>query len=97
MVETLNIIKNDPWLEPYSDAIVGRHQHAIAKEQELAGKKTLSDFASGYLYFGLHKEDKGWVFREWAPNATHIYMVGTFINWVEKAAYKLKILKKGNW
>lgn len=80
MVETLNIIKNDPWLEPYSDAIVGRHQHAIAKEQELAGKKTLSDFASGYLYFGLHKEDKGWVFREWAPNATAIYLIGDFNN-----------------
>ena len=98
MVETLNIIKNDPWLEPYSDAIVGRHQHAIAKEQELAGKKTLSDFASGYLYFGLHKEDKGWVFREWAPNATAIYLIGDFNNWQEDPKFKMKrIRKSGNW
>ena len=31
MKETLNIIKNDPWLEPFADAITGRHQ--ICTEQ----------------------------------------------------------------
>ena len=99
MKETLNIIKNDPWLEPFADAITGRHQYALNKEAELTnkGKQTLSDFASGYLYFGLHRTPKGWTFREWAPNATHVYMVGTFNNWEEKAAYKLKKLKNGNW
>ena len=25
-METLNLIKNDPWLEPFEDAIKGRHQ-----------------------------------------------------------------------
>lgn len=51
-METLNLIKNDPWLEPYADAINGRHKHAAEKEAELTnkGKQTLSDFASGYLY-----------------------------------------------
>ena len=50
-METLNLIKNDPWLEPYADAINGRHKHASEKEAELTnkGKQTLSDFASGYL------------------------------------------------
>ena len=45
-METLNLIKNDPWLEPFADAINGRHQHAIDKESELTnkGKLTLSDF-----------------------------------------------------
>lgn len=60
MKETLNIIKNDPWLEPFADAITGRHQYALNKEAELTnkGKQTLSDFASGYLYFGLHRTPK---------------------------------------
>ena len=46
MKETLNIIKNDPWLEPFADAITGRHQYALNKEAELTnkGKQTLSDF-----------------------------------------------------
>lgn len=96
MEKTLNLVKNDPWLEPFAGAITGRHQHVLDKEAELTnkGKQTLSDFASGYLYFGLHRTDKGWTFREWAPNATHIYMVGTFNNWEEKAAYKLKKTKE---
>ena len=52
----LGIIESDPWLEPYSAAIEGRHQHALDKELELTGGKgTLSDFATGYLYFGLHR------------------------------------------
>ena len=99
MEKTLNLIKSDPWLEPYAAAITGRHQYAMDKEAELTngGKQTLSDFASGYLYFGLHRTDKGWTFREWAPNATHIYMVGTFNNWEEKEEYSLKRLQNGNW
>ena len=99
MEKTLNLIKSDPWLEPYAAAITGRHQYAMDKETELTngGKQTLSDFASGYLYFGLHRTDKGWTFREWAPNATHIYMVGTFNNWEEKEEYSLKRLQNGNW
>ena len=98
MDEELNIIKNDPWLEPYKDAITGRHQHAIDKEKELTGKKTLADFATGHLYFGLHHTEKGWTFREWAPNATEIYLIGSFNNWEERPEFKLKPIKKtGNW
>ena len=44
----LNLIKNDPWLEPFSPVIEHRHQSALEKEKELCGKKsTLSDFADG--------------------------------------------------
>ena len=98
-METLNLIKNDPWLEPYADAINGRHQYAISKEAELTnnGKKTLSDFASGYLYFGLHRTESGWVFREWAPNATQIFLIGTFNGWKEEKKFSLKRKNNGNW
>ena len=98
--KTLKIIKNDPWLKDYEPAIVGRHQHAVDKIAELTqgGKTSLSDFATGYLYFGLHKTSTGWVFREWAPNATEIYLVGDFNKWQEKPQYRLKRLKNsGNW
>ena len=98
MDKALNIIKNDPWLEPYADAINGRHQHVVEKEKELVGKKTLSDFATGHMYFGLHRTDKGWTFREWAPNATEIYLVGDFNDWQEKPAFRMKRVRKtGNW
>ena len=98
MEETLNIIKNDPWLEPFAEAIEGRHLHAIAKEKELVGKKSLPEFASGYLYYGLHFESPEWVFREWAPNAKEIYLIGDFSDWKPTARYKLKRLRgTDNW
>ena len=99
MGKTLKLIENDPWLKPYTDAITGRHQHAICKEAELTdnGKQSLSDFASGYLYFGLHKTQDSWILREWAPNATHIYLIGTFNGWKEEIQYELKKLENGIW
>ncbi|MBR4366849.1 MAG: alpha amylase C-terminal domain-containing protein [Bacteroidaceae bacterium] len=97
--QQLGIVKRDGWLEPFSDAINGRHQHVVDKIGELTqgGKQTLSDFASGYMYFGLHRTDKGWVLREWAPNATEIYLVGDFNNWSELPQYKMKRIDNGNW
>ncbi|MDO4214468.1 MAG: alpha amylase C-terminal domain-containing protein [Bacteroidales bacterium] len=95
----LKLVKNDKWLAPFEPAIEGRFYSVRAKRDELTnkGKTTLSEFASGYLYFGLHRIDKGWVFREWAPNATSIYLIGDFNGWKEDEAYKLKAKKNGVW
>ena len=96
----MGIVKNDPWLKDYEQAIAGRHQFALDKIGELTqgGKSTLSEFATGYLYFGLHRTSTGWVFREWAPHATDIYLIGDFNNWEESPKYRMKRLKgTGNW
>lgn len=58
----------------------------------------MSDFADGHLYFGLHKTARQWVFREWAPNATAIYLIGGFNNWTEDEKYRLSpVGNSGNW
>lgn len=95
----LKLIKNDPWLEPYAKAIEGRYNYVLQKEASITnnGKITLSDFASGYLYFGLHKTNNSWIFREWAPNATAIYMVGTFNGWQKDDEFKLERKDNGEW
>ena len=98
--EHIGLVRNDSWLEPFEDAIRGRHDHALWKIGQLTqnGKKTLSDFATGHLYFGLHKLTKGWVFREWAPNDTDIYLIGDFNNWQETDKYRCKrIAGTDNW
>ena len=98
MEKTLGIIRHDPWLEPYSEAIKGRHEDAVRKEAELVGKGgNLVDFANAHQYFGLHKTKTGWVFREWAPNATAIYLIGTFNDWKESDSYKLTSIGNGTW
>jgi len=97
-MQKLKIIENDPWLEPYSSALEGRHRYAISKETELTGgKKTLSDFATGYLFFGLHRTERGWVFREWAPNATAVFLVGDFNGWKQVPQYQLQRGENGIW
>ena len=99
-VAHIGLVKNDAYLAPYEDAIRGRHEHALWKMNQLTqnGKLTLSDFANGHNYYGLHQTTDGWVFREWAPNATEIYLVGDFNGWNEQEAYQChKIKGTGNW
>ena len=96
----IGLVQNDSWLEPFEEAIRGRHDHAVWKLNQLTcnGKKSLKDFAAGHLYFGLHKQLRGWVFREWAPNATEIYLIGDFNDWKEDEKYKCKRIEgTGNW
>ncbi len=98
MKERLNIVKQDPWLEPYEQIIAGRHRRVAAKRKELVGKGTLTDFASGYRYYGLNRVGNRWVFREWAPNARAIYLVGDFNDWTEEERYQLKRRRmSGDW
>ena len=97
-MKSLPILKNDPWLEPFADAIIGRHEDALRKETELvADAGTLTDFANAHKFFGLHRTKSGWVFREWAPNATDIILIGDFSNWQELVKYRLKHIGNGVW
>ncbi len=91
----LKLIKNDPWLEPYTAAIEGRHQDAIRREADLtAASGSLSEFANAHNYFGLHRQaDGSWIFREQAPNATAITLIGDFNDFKPTKKYALKKLK----
>ena len=98
MAKILSLIKNDPWLAPFASAIRGRYEYAQRKEKELTkSDHSLSDFANGYMYYGLHKTAQGWVFREWAPHATEIYLIGEFNDWQEMPEYRLQAIDNGNW
>jgi 1,4-alpha-glucan branching enzyme len=92
------IVHNDPWLSPYSEIIYRRALKVEEKEIELTGDiKKLSEFATGYLYFGMHQTPTGWVFREWAPNAEKVYLIGDFNKWNEVEKYRLMRLQNGIW
>jgi len=95
----LEILRNDPWLEPFETAITGRHEDVKKKLADITSgtNGSLVDFANAYQYYGLHKEKKGWVFREYAPNATGITLIGTFNGWTPSPDYDLKRLDNGTW
>ena len=98
--KSIGLVENDAYLAPYEDAIRGRHNHVEWKIAQLTqnGKKKLSDFASGYDYYGLHKTSTGWVFREWLPNATAVFLVGDFNQWKEQPEYQCHPIEHSeNW
>ena len=101
MSKVKKIYETDPWLEPFKEAIDARSariEAAAAKLTGNAGGKSIADAANNHLYYGMHRTpDGGWVLREWAPNATRIYLVGEFNNWKRTPDYQLKPVGGGNW
>lgn len=91
-------VKKDAWLMPHHKTITGRLRKAHDKAQHLsAGKGSLSEFAMGHHFFGLHRAEREWVLREWAPNATKIYLLADFTQWLCEDQYVMKHIGDGNW
>ncbi len=94
------IYEIDSLLQPFKGAIDARHRRILDARKAITGSERgrLSDAINNYLYYGLHKEKDGsWVFREWAPNASRLYLIGDFNNWKRTPAYELKPVGQGNW
>ena len=88
----------DEWLLPYKDVIDRRHEMILETKERMSVDGSLSKGMNNHMYYGLHRDDKGnWVFREWAPNATKIYIIGEFNNWKRSDIYALKPIGGGNW
>ena len=80
---------DDEYLRPFEEAIRGRAMNAYARANQLTGGKIpLADWAAAHEYYGLHRTRRGWVFREWAPNATSMWLVGDFSKWRTNRLYE---------
>ena len=87
---------DDPFLAQYSEALHGRARRASDLAYRLTRGEPLSDWANAHRYFGLHFEEGApggksparWVFREWAPNATSMWLVGDFSGWRTDMAFE---------
>ena len=76
------IIEIDPYLAPFEKDIDLRMENYKTKRKELLGKtRYIKDFANGYEYFGFHRTETGWVYREWAPAAESMFLTGDFNGW----------------
>ena len=89
------IIEYDPQLKKYEKDLDLRVKNLRAKKKELlpqGGK--LKDFANGHLFYGFHKKNGHWVYREWAPGADQLYLTGDFCNW-DRTAYPMEKQENG--
>ena len=87
----------DPWLAPHSGDIELRMNRFKEKRWQIAGDAdTLTNFANGALYFGFHRTETGWVFREWMPGADEVHLIGDFNKW-DRDSHPLDRGDNGVW
>ncbi len=97
-METPVIVKKDPWLEPFEEPIKNRIKHYEDKLKYLNNIfGDLYQMAGGHHYYGLHDIGDNYCLREWAPNATQIYLIGEFSYWQCDDKYKFERKDHGNW
>ena len=95
----LAIVEQDSWLEPVQEAIYERYQRFKDREKSLIQEShNLQKFASAYQYFGIHfdKKQNVWIYREWAPAAKGLFLIGDFNNW-EYFTHPLQNIGNGIW
>ncbi len=91
------VLSYNPEIQPYAKDIELRMQlFEQTRARLLRDSGTLSDFANAYQYFGFHRTEGGWVYREWAPAADALYLEGDFNAW-NPTSHPLKKLDYGNW
>ena len=66
------------------------------RRQLVGDEASLTRFANGYLYFGIHRTETGWAVREWLPGADEVFLTGDFNGWSHDS-HPLRRLEGGVW
>ncbi|UZR93271.1 alpha-amylase family glycosyl hydrolase [Chondrinema litorale] len=93
------LVKDDPWLEPYVYDINERIQNFNELKANIEKNYgSLLKFADAHHYLGFNydKKKKGWYYREWAPMAYSLYLIGDFNGW-NRTSHPLSKLDNGVW
>ena len=93
----LNILEIDPTLKPFEKALQLRMDKYTSNKKALLGRHLkLKTFANGHLFYGFHLVEEGWYYREWAPGAEELHLMGDFNDWNPKT-HPLERKEHGNW
>ncbi len=95
----LPIVQQDSWLEPVAKDVWERHQRYISRKKQIEKDfGSLCDFANGHHYLGFTLSDdrKILTYREWAPAAKGLFLIGDFNKW-EYFTHPLEKKKDGIW
>jgi len=80
------LIEHDPYLEPYRGILQDRYRHLHELIRRLAPEGSLlGPVTQGHRLFGLnrgeHEGRPGVWYREWAPGADYLALIGDFNDW----------------
>lgn len=97
--KTIALVEEDPWLQPHEEEIrnrIQRFKKALKEIKDVSGD--LLTFATGHKYFGFtyDEDQKGWFYREWAPEAYGLYLFGEFNDW-DRTSHPLTKNNFGIW
>ena len=90
------ILEIDPWLEPFEGDINLRMNKYYETRYDLVGENSLESFANGYMFFGFSRTKDGWIYREWAPGADEMHLIGDFNDW-DRRAHPMHRTESGIW
>ena len=91
------ILELNPQLVPFAgDIDLRMFLYRATTGRLLSEGQTLNDFANAHNYYGFHRTESGWVYREWAPSAYQLYLEGEFNNW-NQTSHPMTKLDNGNW
>lgn len=95
--EGLGLLEADPWLEPHTADIRARRSRYYHMMRYLTSRfGTIKDFASGHHHFGFHETPEGWYYRETAPAAHALFLMGDFNGW-NRDSHPLHRTPGGDW
>ena len=94
---SFSLIDADPYLKDFEGDINLRMQnYARVRKNLLGAKKSLLDISENHKYYGFHQADGGWYYRENAPGADEMYLVGDFNGW-DRFTHRMKRRKNGDF
>ena len=94
---SLKILEYNPVLKPFeSDLNLRMSNLENTRKRILKNGETLREFANGHMFYGFHKTDDGWYYREWAPAAEAMYLTGDFNFW-DRRSHPMKRKDNGVW
>ncbi len=93
------LVLADGWLAPYEREITSRMR--LFDSQMAAIRKrygSLEECANGFTRMGFNRvaETGEWVYREWAPGARELYLIGDFNGW-DRASHPMTRRADGVW
>lgn len=94
-----SIVSKDGWLEPVAkqvDERVGRYDRRVNDIVFHYG--SLPTFATAHQFYGFHYDGRrrGWWYREWAPAAHYMSLMGDFNGW-QRYANSMDSVGNGIW
>ena len=95
----LPLVQQDSWLEPVNRQIDERHNRFESRLNAIQSDfGSLKAFASAYQFLGFNydKRRHGWWYREWAPAAHFLALMGDFNDW-DRYSCPLENIGNGIW